>query len=103
MESETAAIRRITSTTTGSGDSSRIASDDLTAATFVGTGTGIDLVRVNRAVLDRASEPFPTLARTLDALHIASALLAQSRYKALRFPSRRRLVPTFTNIVVNNL
>ncbi len=46
---------------------------------------GFDLVRVNRAVLDRACEPFPTLIRTLDALHIASALLARSRYKALHF------------------
>jgi predicted nucleic acid-binding protein len=46
---------------------------------------GFDLVRANRAVLERASEPFPTSIRTLDAIHVASALLARSRYAALRF------------------
>ena len=46
---------------------------------------GFDLVRLNRSVLDRASDPFPILLRTLDALHLASALLARSRYPALRF------------------
>ena len=30
---------------------------------------GFELVRLNRSVLARASEPFPTLVRTLDALH----------------------------------
>jgi predicted nucleic acid-binding protein len=47
--------------------------------------TGFDLVRINRPVLDRSSEPFPTLVRTLDALHVASALLVRSRYRAMRF------------------
>jgi predicted nucleic acid-binding protein len=46
---------------------------------------GFDLVRLNRAVLDRAAEPFPTLIRTLDAVHVASALLARERFRALRF------------------
>jgi predicted nucleic acid-binding protein len=46
---------------------------------------GLDLVRINRPLIERASEPFPTLVRTLDALHIASALLASGRYRALRF------------------
>jgi len=54
-------------------------------ATVLEVLSGFDLVRVNRAVLDRTGEPFPTLVRTLDALHIASALLARSRYKSLRF------------------
>jgi uncharacterized protein len=44
-----------------------------------------DLVRINRAVLERASSPFPTQIRTLDAIHLSSALLAQPRYPALRF------------------
>lgn len=47
--------------------------------------SGFELVRLNRAVLDRASEPFPTLIRTLDGLHVASALLAQQRIRALSF------------------
>jgi predicted nucleic acid-binding protein len=54
-------------------------------ATMLELLDGFDMVRVNRAVLDRASEPFPTLVRTLDALHIASALLVRSRYPSLRF------------------
>jgi predicted nucleic acid-binding protein len=47
--------------------------------------TGFELVRINRAVLERASSPFPTQIRTLDAIHLASAMLAQPRYPALRF------------------
>jgi predicted nucleic acid-binding protein len=43
------------------------------------------VVRLNRAVLDRAGEPFPTLIRTLDAIHLASALLVRLRFPAMRF------------------
>ena len=46
---------------------------------------GVELVRVNRAVLDRAAQPFPTLIRTLDAIHLASALLVHEHHRALRF------------------
>jgi len=46
---------------------------------------GIETIRVNRAILDKAREPFPTLVRTLDAVHVASALLVQPRISALRF------------------
>jgi predicted nucleic acid-binding protein len=54
-------------------------------ATVLDVLTGFDLVRVNRAVLERASDPFPTQIRTLDALHLASALLLRTRFGALRF------------------
>jgi predicted nucleic acid-binding protein len=47
--------------------------------------SGIEAVRVNRAVLARAAEPFPVRLRTLDALHVASALLVRVRFPALRF------------------
>ncbi len=47
--------------------------------------SGIDMLRVNRAVLARAADPFSVGIRTLDALHLASALLARSRFAALRF------------------
>lgn len=47
--------------------------------------SAFELVRVNRAVLDRAAEPFPTLIRTLDAVHLASALLVRERDPALQF------------------
>ena len=45
---------------------------------------GFELVRLNRSVLDRAAEPFPTQLRTLDAIHLASAMLARGRFPALR-------------------
>ena len=35
----------------------------------------VDLVLLQRSVLSRASEPFPTPLGTLDALHLATALL----------------------------
>jgi predicted nucleic acid-binding protein len=35
----------------------------------------VDLVLLRRSVLSRASEPFPTPLGTLDALHLATALL----------------------------
>jgi predicted nucleic acid-binding protein len=35
----------------------------------------LDVVELSHAVLRRASNPFPTLLRTLDALHVATALL----------------------------
>ena len=46
---------------------------------------GIELVRINRSVLARASEPFPTQIRTLDAIHLASALLVKERTPSLGF------------------
>ena len=54
-------------------------------ATILTVLSGIDVVRLNRAVLERAAEPFPTRVRTLDALHVASALLARVRIPAMRF------------------
>ena len=44
-----------------------------------------ELVRVNRAVLERAADPFPSVVRTLDAIHLASALLCRSRHPGIRF------------------
>ena len=54
-------------------------------ATALTVLSGIDAVRLNRAVLARAAEPFPTRLRTLDAIHVASALLARATAPALRF------------------
>jgi predicted nucleic acid-binding protein len=47
--------------------------------------SGFEQVRLNRAVLERAAEPFPVRIRTLDALHVASALLVRTRFPAIRF------------------
>lgn len=54
-------------------------------ATAMTVLSGFELVRLNRAVLDRAAAPFPIQIRTLDALHVASALLVRAQYPALRF------------------
>lgn len=54
-------------------------------ATMLDLLGGIETVRLNRAVLDRASDAFPTQVRTLDAVHLASALLVRARAPALRF------------------
>lgn len=54
-------------------------------ATILEVLSGCQLVRLNRAVLDRAGEPFPTLLRTLDAVHLASAMLVRGPTGALRF------------------
>lgn len=39
------------------------------------------MVRVTRAVLRRASLPLPTVTRTLDAIHLATALLLAERQR----------------------
>jgi predicted nucleic acid-binding protein len=41
--------------------------------------TGVDLVAIDRPVLARASEPLPAPLGTLDALHLATALLWRDR------------------------
>jgi hypothetical protein len=43
------------------------------------------LVAVDGLVLARASEPFPTLIRSLDAIHLASALLIRDELDDLSF------------------
>ncbi|MBX3026792.1 PIN domain-containing protein [bacterium] len=39
----------------------------------------IGIVRIGRRILDRAGEPMATAVRTLDALHLASALAVRQR------------------------
>jgi predicted nucleic acid-binding protein len=43
------------------------------------------VARIDGVVLDRASEPFPTLLRTLDAIHLATAILLRPQYQDLVF------------------
>jgi hypothetical protein len=40
---------------------------------------GFELVAVEAPVLERAAEPFPTAVGSLDALHLATAVLARGR------------------------
>jgi predicted nucleic acid-binding protein len=49
-----------------------------------------ELVRLERAVLERAAEPFPTALGALDALHLASALAAREVARELRFATHDR-------------
>ena len=44
-----------------------------------------DLVPLDSVVLERAAEPSPTLLGSLDAIHLASALLARSQLSDLHF------------------
>lgn len=47
--------------------------------------SAFDLVRIGPRVLERAAEPFPTSLGSLDAIHLASALLVRDRYPDLFF------------------
>jgi predicted nucleic acid-binding protein len=44
---------------------------------------GFSLVPVAAPILERAAEPFPTMLGSLDAIHLASALLVRSRFEEL--------------------
>jgi predicted nucleic acid-binding protein len=45
---------------------------------------GIDMVPIDSAVLERAADPFPTTLGSLDAIHLASALLARAQVHDLQ-------------------
>lgn len=55
---------------------------------------GFRLARVDERVLARAAEPFPTLLRTLDAIHLATADLARRTVKDLVFGTHDRELAT---------
>ncbi len=40
-----------------------------------------DLIDVNPSVLERATQPFPTVLGSLDAIHLASALLVRDEFE----------------------
>jgi predicted nucleic acid-binding protein len=44
-----------------------------------------DIVPLDSVVLERAAEPFPTLLGSLDAIHLATALLARAQVDDLHF------------------
>ena len=44
---------------------------------------GFDLVPLDPPILERAAEPFPTVLGSLDAIHLATALLARVRAPGL--------------------
>ena len=52
------------------------------------------IARVDEAVLERAAEPFPTLVRTLDAIHLATALSIRTDHEDLVFATHDRQLAT---------
>ena len=44
---------------------------------------GFSLVPVTTGILERAAEPFPTALGSLDAIHLATALLVRSQFEGL--------------------
>ena len=54
-------------------------------ADVLGRLQAFDLVRIDARVLERAAEPFPTLVRSLDAIHLATAILARKDVPELVF------------------
>lgn len=53
-----------------------------------------DLIALDSRVLERAADPFPTALGTLDALHLASALMARREVPDLRFTTHDRELAT---------
>ena len=51
---------------------------------------GFHIARLDDHVLARAADPFPTLIRTLDALHLATAQLVRSEHADLVFATHDR-------------
>jgi len=45
----------------------------------------LSLIPLTRLVLERAADPFPTLVGSLDAIHLASAMLVREQYDELFF------------------
>jgi predicted nucleic acid-binding protein len=50
----------------------------------------LGLIPLTPRVLERATEPFPTLIGSLDAIHLASALLVREQYDDLLFATHNQ-------------
>ena len=46
---------------------------------------GFDMIPIDAAVQSRAAEPFPTVLGSLDAIHLASALLVRTQLPDIQF------------------
>jgi uncharacterized protein len=56
--------------------------------------SGFHIARMTAAVLTRAADPFPTLVRTLDAIHLATASLVRVDHEDLIFATHDRQLAT---------
>lgn len=54
-------------------------------AAVLGVLDAFDIVPLDTVVLERAGEPFPTLLSSIDAIHLATALLARTQVEDLCF------------------
>lgn len=53
-----------------------------------------DLIELDSSVLQRASEPFPTTLGSLDAIHLASALMAKPEFDDLALATHDAVLAT---------
>jgi len=59
----------------------------------------LDLVEIGPSVLQRATEPFPTVLGSLDAIHLASALLVKDEFEDLSLATHDRELATAARAV----
>lgn len=55
---------------------------------------GFTLVRLDSVILERAAQPFPTLLGTLDAIHLASAVLSRPLFDGLSLATHDQQLAT---------
>ncbi len=60
---------------------------------------GFEIVPLDSLVLERAADPFPTLIGSLDALHLASALVVRPSLPTLKFATHDRELGTAARAV----
>jgi predicted nucleic acid-binding protein len=52
------------------------------------------IIPLDRAVIEHATQPFPTLLGSLDAIHLATAILASAQIEQIRFATHDRELAT---------
>lgn len=74
------------------------AMDDATVAerrsAVLDTITRFTIASITPAVLERAADPFPTSVATLDAIHLATALMVREEFPALAFATHDQQLAT---------
>ena len=70
----------------------RLEDEDVAArrSTVLETVDALHLVPIGPEVMQRAAEPFPTMLGSLDAIHLASALLARDSFDQLSVATHDR-------------
>jgi uncharacterized protein len=63
------------------------------------TFDGFHVAPVDGSILDDAANPFPTLLRTLDAIHLATALRVRDQFERLVFATHDKTLATAARAV----